>query len=271
MNGASREALASAREQLDALTDNTSVDAAKLAEELAAVTALLDREVSLRRVLTDPAQTGEARAELAGRLLGSQVGGPAADLVSGMVRSRWSRSRDLSDAIEELAYSADLIAAQRVGQLDDVEDELFRFGRIVTSAGELRSALTDHNATDSAKTALLHTLLGGRANPVTERLVVRLVGQPRGRSLEAGLDALSKLAADRRGRMVAVVTTAVPLDEGQRERLGASLARMYGRQVHLNLDVDPGVLGGVQVRIGDEVINGTVADRLEEATRRMAG
>ncbi len=75
MNGASREALAAARERLDALTDNTSVDATLLADELAAVTALLDREVSLRRVLTDPAQAGEAKAELAGRLLGSQVGG----------------------------------------------------------------------------------------------------------------------------------------------------------------------------------------------------
>ena len=98
MNGASREALAAARERLDALTDNTSVDAAKLADELAAVTALLDREVSLRRVLTDPAQAGEAKAELAERLLGGQVGGETVDLVSGMVRSRWSRSRDLVDA-----------------------------------------------------------------------------------------------------------------------------------------------------------------------------
>ena len=165
MNGASREALASARERLDALTDNTSVDAAKLAEELAAVTALLDREVSLRRVLTDPAQTGEARAELAGRLLGGQVGGPTADLVAGMVRSRWSRSRDLADSIEELAYSADLIAAQRAGQLDDVEDELFRFGRIVTSNPELRSALTDQNATVAAKTELLRIAAGRPGQP----------------------------------------------------------------------------------------------------------
>lgn len=271
MNGASREALASARERLDALTDNTSVDAAKLAEELAAVTALLDREVSLRRVLTDPAQAGEAKAELAGRLLGSQVGGETADLVSGMVRSRWSRSRDLVDAIEELASIADLVAAQRTGALDDVEDELFRFSRIVTSSTELRAALTDRVATGSAKAELLARLLGGRANPVTERLVVRLVAQPRGRSLESGLTALSKLAADRRNRMVAVVTTAVPLSDGQKQRLGAALAKLYGRQVHLNLDVDPAVLGGVLVRIGDEVIDGTTADRLEEATRRMAG
>ncbi|MEU3709654.1 F0F1 ATP synthase subunit delta [Streptomyces catenulae] len=271
MNGASREALASAREQLDAQTDNASVDAATLAEELAAVTALLDREVSLRRVLTDPAQSGEARAELADRLLGTKIGGPAAALVSGMVRSRWSRSRDLADAMEELSYSADLAAAQRSGRLDDVEDELFRFGRILTSNGDLRRALTDRNASVAAKTELVTTLLGGRANPVTARIVGRLVAQPRGRSLEAGLDALSKLAAHRRDRMVAVVTTAVPMDGAQRTRLAAALANVYGRQIHLNLDVDPEVLGGVQVRIGDEVINGSIADRLDEAARRMAG
>ncbi|QXE34654.1 F0F1 ATP synthase subunit delta [Streptomyces sp. GMY02] len=271
MNGASREALAAARERLDALTDSTSADAAKLAGELAAVTALLDREVSLRRVLTDPAQPGEAKAELAGRLLSGQVGGPTADLVSGMVRSRWSEPRDLVDSVEELAAVAELTAAQRNGTLDDVEDELFRFGRIVESSTALRAALTDRSATVSARTTLLSDLLGGRADPVTERLVVRLVTQPRGRSLESGLQTLSRLAAARRDRMVAVVTSAVPLTDGQKRRLGAALAKLYGHPMHLNLDVDPEVLGGISVRVGDEIINGTVADRLEEAERRLAG
>ncbi|WP_328763732.1 MULTISPECIES: F0F1 ATP synthase subunit delta [unclassified Streptomyces] len=271
MNGASREALASARERLDALTDNTSVDVAKLAGELAAVTALLDREVSLRRVITDPAQSGEAKAELVRRLLGAQVGGETLDLVSGMARSRWSQSRDLVDSLEELAATADLTAAQQAGGLDEVEDELFRFGRIVASNTELRAALTDRAATASAKSALLSSLLGGKANAVTERLVTRLVTHPRGRSLEAGLESLSKLAAERRDRMVATVTTAVPLSDVQRQRLGAVLAKLYGRQMHLNLDVDPAVLGGISVRVGDEVIDGTIADRLAEASRRMAG
>ncbi|GGT33469.1 F0F1 ATP synthase subunit delta [Streptomyces purpureus] len=271
MNGASREALAAARGRLDALTDNTSVDAANLAQELAAVTALLDREVSLRRVLTDPAQAGEAKAELARRLLSGQVGGETVDLVSGMVRSRWSQSRDLVDGVEELANIADLTAAQQAGVLDSVEDELFRFGRIVASSTELRSALTDRAAAASAKGELLRSLLGGRADAVTERLVVRLVTQPRGRSLEAGLESLSKLAAARRDRMVAVVTTAVPMTDGQKQRLGAVLAKVYGRQMHLNLDVDPAVLGGISVRVGDEIINGTISERLEEASRRLAG
>ncbi|MET8828187.1 F0F1 ATP synthase subunit delta [Streptomyces sp. NPDC004610] len=271
MNGASRDALAAARERLDALTDSTSVDAARLGEELAAVTALLDREVSLRRVLTDPAQSGEAKADLVQRLLGSQVGGETADLVSGMVRARWSQTRDLVDAVEELANTADLTAAQRRGTLDAVEDELFRFGRIIASSTGLRAALTDRKATATAKSELLGTLLGGRADAVTERLVTRLVTVPRGRSLEAGLDSLSKLAADRRSRMVAVVTSAVPLSDQQKQRLGQALAALYGHQMHLNLDVDPEVVGGIRVQIGDDVINGSIADRIEDAARRLAG
>jgi F-type H+-transporting ATPase subunit delta len=271
MNGASREALAAARERLDALTDSTSVDAARLADELAAVTALLDREVSLRRVLTDPAQDGEAKAELAGRLLSGQVSGTTADLVAGLVRSRWSRSRDLVDSVEELADTADLTAAQRRDALDDVEDELFRFGRIVSSNTGLRAALTDRGASAAAKGELLRSLLGGRANAVTERLVTRLVTAPRGRSLESGLESLSKLAADRRSRMVAVVTSAVPLSDVQKQRLGAALTKLYGHPMHLNLDVDPEVLGGIRVQVGDEIINGSIADRLEDVSRRMAG
>ncbi|HEY5836627.1 F0F1 ATP synthase subunit delta [Streptomyces sp.] len=276
MNGASREALAAVRERLDALTDAspevpTSVDAGRLADELAAVTALLDREGALRRALTDPAQPGQAKADLARRLLGERIGDAGLDLVTGMVRSRWSRSRDLVDAIEELADTADLIAAQRAGALDDVEDELFRFGRIVAGSAELRAALTGRIADAEAKAGLVHRLLGGRARPVTERLVTRLVTAPRGRSLESGIESLSKLAAARRNRMIAEVVSAVPLSDQQKERLGAALARIYGRRVHLNLDVDPSVLGGARVRIGDEIINGSIADRLEEAARRLAG
>jgi F-type H+-transporting ATPase subunit delta len=270
MHGASRGALAAARERLDALTDTTSVDATRLADELAAVTALLDREPSLRRVLTDPAQAGEAKAELVRRLIGGQVSGEVADLVSGLVRSRWSQPRDLVDSLEVLADIADLTAAEKAHTLDDVEDELFRFGRIISSNTELRAALTDRKAGTPAKIELLHRLLGGRAKPATERLVTRLVTVPRGRSLEAGLESLSKVAAERRDRLVAVVTSAVPLSDTQKQRLGAALAKLYGRKMHLNLDVDPEVVGGIRVQVGDEVINGSLADRLEDAARRMA-
>ncbi len=133
-----------------------------------------------------------------------------------MVRSRWSQSRDLVDALEELANTADLTAAQKAGALDNVEDELFRFGRIVSSSTELRAALTNRSAPAASKSELLRSLLGGRANAATERLVTRLVTAPRGRSLESGLESLSKLAAERRDRTVAVVTSAVPLSDRQK-------------------------------------------------------
>lgn len=270
MNGASREAQAAARENLTALTDSTSVDATVLADELSAVTALLDREVALRRVLADPAQDGERKAGLVRQVLGGQVGEPVLDLLSGMVRSRWTAPRDLVDAVEESADSADLVAAERDGSLEDTEDELFRFSRTVTSSPELRAALSNRKAAPEAKSRLLHQLLGGRAKPATERLVTRLVTRPRGRSLEAGFEDLFRLAAERRNRSVAVVTSAVPLSDRQRNRLEEALTKLYGRKVHLNLDVDPQIVGGVSVRIGDEVINGSVADRLEEAQRRLA-
>jgi F-type H+-transporting ATPase subunit delta len=269
---ASREARAAARERLNVLADSTSVDVTTLADDLAAVTELLDREVGLRRMLTDPSKEGEAKAGLAGRLLTGKVGGETVDLVSGMVRSRWSASRDLVDAIEELADTADLIAAERAGVLDAVEDELFRFGRIVASSPELRTALGGKDgeaAARTAKIALVRRLLGGRAQEVTERLAIRLVERPRGRSLEGGLEDLSTLAAERRNRSVAVVTTAVPLSDQQRRRLGDALARLYGREIRLNLDVDSRVLGGISVRIGDDVIEGTITGRLDEVDRRL--
>ncbi|MEU9043473.1 MULTISPECIES: F0F1 ATP synthase subunit delta [unclassified Kitasatospora] len=271
MIGASREALVAGRRNLESLTDSTSVDAAKLAEELTAVTAVLDREVSLRRVLTDPSRSGQDKAQLVSSLLTGQVSGEAVDLVSGLVRSRWSGSRDLVDATEELAAYAEIIAADRAGALDDVEDELFRFGRVVSGSHELRAALTEPKAGAVAKAELIKKLLGGRANAGTVRLVTAVVNAPRGRSLEQGLESYSKLAAARRDRMVALVTTAVPLSDTQKERLSGALGRMYGRQVHLNIDVDPEVVGGVRVQIGDEIINGTVSSRLEGARQSLEG
>jgi F-type H+-transporting ATPase subunit delta len=269
--GASRESAAAARENLSALTDRPAADTGTLADELNAVTGLLDHQAALRRTLADPSREGQDKAALVARLLDGKVGSDTVDLVSGMVRSRWTQSRDLADTTEQLAALTELIGAERADQLDDVEDELFRFGRVVAGSPELRSALTDSAAPADSRTALVRRLLGDRAKPGTVRLVESLVANPRGRSLEGGLDQFMRLAAERRDRVVALVTTAVPLTEAQRDRLGASLGRLHGRRVHINADVDPRVLGGVLVQIGDELIDGTVAGRLDGARQGLAG
>lgn len=270
MSAATRQSSAEARERLDALTSG-GADLGALTADLLAVTGLLDRESGLRRTLTDPSAPAAAKAELARRLLTGKVGADTVDLLTGMVRGRWAQSRELSDTTEQLAALTQIVAAERAGELDEVEDELFRFGRVVAANVELRSALTDVAAPADAKAALVRKLLAGKAKAATVSLVTALVTQPRGRSLEGGLDEYAKLAAARRNRVVALVTTAVPLSDAQRQRLAASLAKLTGRQVHLNAEVDPEVLGGVRVQVGDEVIEGTVAGRLEAARQGLAG
>jgi F-type H+-transporting ATPase subunit delta len=271
MDASSRESLAQARERLGERTSGAPGQTLlNLGDELFAVARLLEGEPSLRRALSDPGVKPVDRAGLAQRLLRGKVSDTALDLVETVARLRWSRPMDLVLAAETLATEAAFDAAVARSELDNVEDELFRFARIVVSSAGLRSALTDSAAPASSKSELLHRLLGGRAKPVTERLVTRLVSAPRGRSLESGLESQSRLAAERRDRMVAIVTSAVPLSDPQKQRLGAALAKLYGRPMHLNLDVDPEVVGGIRVQVGDEVINGSIADRLEDATRRMA-
>lgn len=270
MQGASREALAAGTDRLDALASAAGADLAALADDLAAVAQVLGRDVALRRLLTDPARPAGQRADVVTALLAGKIGPDAAALVAGLVRSRWSAPRDLADAVALLASRADLAQAEKDGKLDEVEDEVFRLKRILDSNGELALALSERTATDR-RVELISSLLEGKVSPTTYRLAVRLVANPRGRSVSAGLDEVGRQAAERRARLVALVTAAVPPTEEQRSRLSAALRSLYGKDVHLNVDLDPAVLGGLSVRIGDEIIDGTVATRLAAAARGLAG
>ncbi|HEX6473110.1 MAG TPA: F0F1 ATP synthase subunit delta [Streptosporangiaceae bacterium] len=267
MRGVSRASLAEARERLDTALDGA--DAATLGDELFAVLHLLDREHGLRRALSDPAQPGELKAAAAGDLLRSSLGGPTLDLVQDMVRLRWARSADLTDAVETLAVTALVASAERARRLDDLEDELFRFGRVIASQPDLRRALSNPAAPADAKVRLLSDLLDGKVTDATLRLVAENATHPRGRSLERGLELYGRIAAERRERLIAVVRTSVELTETQKTRLTAALAAQYGRDIHLNIQVDPTVLGGLSVQIGDEEIDGTIQRRLGDARRRL--
>jgi F-type H+-transporting ATPase subunit delta len=160
--------------------------------------------------------------------------------------------------------------ADHEGHLDDLEDELFRFSRILSAEPELRSALSNPLLPADRKRGLLDALLGGKVTPVTLRLISQAALHPRGRSLDASLEEYGRLAAAWRQRLIAVVRVATGLDSGQRERLAAALSRTYGRGVHLNVVIDPGVLGGMSVQIGDEFIDGSVASRVARLRHRLA-
>lgn len=269
LQGVSRASLASARETLDTLVRSGDVDLLAVADRLFAVTAVLDREIRLRRALTDPARSGDARAELARAVFGAWLTGPALDLCVWLVHTSWSGSRDLAAATEILGAEAVVATADEAGRLDALEDELFRVGRVVAASPQLRTALSDHAAPAEARVALIEGLLVGKVSQETLRLVRQAVAQPRGRRFDRTIEIYGEVAADRRSRMVALVTAAVPLTEEQRERLVSVLVRMYGHGVHLNVEIDPDLVGGLRVEIGDEVIDGSVATRLDDARRQL--
>lgn len=266
MQGASRNSLGALRDRLPAEGDLTL-----LSDELFAVVSVLGARASLRRALSDPAASRFAKVEVVDRLLASRLDAASLDLLREAVSSRWSQSRDLVDALEEIAVDAALITAQTAGDLDTVEDELFRFSRIVEGDAPLRSALTNRDLAADPKRQLLHKLLDGKVNVVTYKLIERVVLEPRGRTIERALQDLSGLAAQRRDRLVAHVTSATELSAEEQSSLAVALSRTFGHELKLQVVVDASLIGGLTVRVGDELIDASVARQLAEARRTLTG
>ncbi|MEV0582222.1 F0F1 ATP synthase subunit delta [Nonomuraea sp. NPDC050310] len=269
MRGLSRASLAEVEERFNAIAG--SADLGRLAEELDSVADLLDREHGLRRAVSDPARPADQKTQVVRGLLQGKISDAGLETVAAAVAAKWSRPGDLADALERLSISASAAEAESLRRIDEVEDELFRFGRIVAANPALRRALSDPSVPEEGKQELLRGLLDGKVAPTTLRLVTQAVVHPRGRSLEGALEEIGQLVAEQRQRLVAVVRSAVELTEEQKRRLSAWLRDSYGRDVHLNTEVDPRVLGGFSVRIGDEVIDSTILGRIEDVRRRLAG
>jgi F-type H+-transporting ATPase subunit delta len=241
-----------------------------LGVELFDVVATLDREPALRRVLTDPSTEAEAKAGLAEQVFGGKVSADAVTILRVAVSGRWASGRDLTDGLETAGVTALVASADSAGQLDDVETELFEVGRFVRTDSELRQIVSDRGLPSAAKSELLTNLLGGKVSSTTLALASQAATARTG-SFERVLTAFGVVAAERRSRLLAEVRVATELDESEKTRLGAALAKKYGRDVHLNVVVDPSIVGGIAVSVGDEVVDGTMSTRLEVARRRLAG
>lgn len=269
MRGASRASYAELRDRLDATVPG-AVLADLIGDELFAVARLLDSEHGLRRALADPVKLSHEKSDVARRLLHGKVSAGTEDLVAEAAALRWATSSDLADAIEQLAIEALTLAAQFGGTLDELEDDLFRFSRVVTGQPALREALIGPAGTD-AKHSLLNNLLSAKVSSPSLSLITQVLTHPRGRSPQAALDLCASIAARRREQLIAVVRVATELSAEQRRRLATALAAAYGQGIHLNVVHDPAVIGGMAVQVGDELIDGTAASRLAEVRRRLAG
>ncbi|AUG30282.1 MULTISPECIES: F0F1 ATP synthase subunit delta [Microbacterium] len=262
MGSATTQALATTTAELTA----AGVGDLTVARELFAAAREIADSAQLSGALSAWGAPAEVRAQVA-RAVFAGYGPVAVRLLTSAVSQRWSSTRDLISGIEELAIRAAAIGAPGT----DVEGELFQVARLVAANPELELALGSRRGDASAKGALIEKLLGGRAGEATALIASQLVQQPRERRVRFLLNRALQLVADQRGKKVATVRVAGALDAAQQDRLAAALSARYDADVTVNVVVDPEVLGGMRVEIGDDVIDGTVSSRINDLRQRLAG
>lgn len=271
LRAASRQAMATLSEEFDSVAGRLRESGlTTLADELASVVTLLVNEPNLARHLAEPSDNPQAKIALVDRLLSDKLDSHTLELLRTAVSQRWSADADLLGGIEHIARLALLKLAELNDEVDEVEDQLFRFGRVLDAEPRLSTLLSDYTAPVEGRVALLNKVLGDEGvNPTAKALLAQTVRLLRGeRADEAVLD-LAELAVARRGEIVAHVTAAADLSDAQRTRLTEVLTRIYGHPVAVQLYVDPELLGGLSVTVGDEVIDGSIASRLAAAQSQL--
>ncbi|MGJ9414201.1 F0F1 ATP synthase subunit delta [Aeromicrobium sp. CF4.19] len=270
MRGISAASLKEVLAAVESAVSGDSGSAARLGAELFSVVGVLDGAASLRRVLTDPSTEAEAKQGLAGSVLADKVADDTITVVKAAAKGRWAAGRDLVDGLETAGVAALVASADAEGTLEAVETELFEAGRAISSDPELRAVVSDRSVPREPKLALLDRLFESKVRPQTLELLHQAAAVRTG-SFERVLAGFSETAAARRDRLVALVRVAYELGDEELQRLTSAIAAKYGRDVHLNIVVDPSVLGGIVVSVEGEVVDGTMSSRLEAARRRLAG
>jgi F-type H+-transporting ATPase subunit delta len=272
IRGVSRSSIAAVRGGVaETAAGLSSTDRVTLADHLTSVAALLTSQPRLRRALTDAAMSVNARGGLATQVLGNKIAPTAMAVTENAVRKEWAASWDLVDAIEQAADDVLLIDAEDSRRLGDVEDELFRFERILEAEPALTTLLDSATAPAERRIGLLNSLVADKVSPVTRRLLEQALRSGRTRGITMAISRLLDAATARQERSVARVISAVPLTDAQERRLATLLTRQFGRNISVRTAVEPAVQGGLVIRIGDEVIDGSVSSRLAAARKAVAG
>lgn len=271
LGGKSRQSLASLRGTLDEqLKGVSSADCTAISHDLFSVLSSLTSSIGLRRAFTDPSRDAASKNALIADLFGKSVSKQAIALLEAAVSLRWSSPVDVASAVEQLAIEAEATAANAEGTLDRLQEELFAFESVLEQNPDLRAGLSLNGVEANFKSELLASVLGGKVAPSTLRLLTELVSALSGRTIELVIDLYIQTVAARRNRAIAVVRTRSALSASQTEKLTALLSKQVGQPVHLNVEIDPTVLGGISIRFKDEMIDGTISTRVAEAGRALA-
>ncbi|GFG70251.1 F0F1 ATP synthase subunit B/delta [Mycolicibacter senuensis] len=272
MRSASRDALKGLLGKFDEVAGGLDEQGlSTLAGDLTAVADVLGRETVVTRHLTVPTEDPAPKVRLVQRLFSGKIGDPALTLVSDAAAARWSNDGDLIAAAEHVARQALLLSAERADSLDEVEDQLFRFSRILDAQPRLDTLLSDTATPAAGRVGLVRNVIGGGsgANSITTALLEQTVRLLRGQSAHQAITELAQIAVARRGEVVAHVGAAAELSDAQRTRLNTVLSRIYSHPVRVQVGVDPELLGGLAIAVGDEVIDGTLSSRLVAAKTQL--
>lgn len=272
MRSASREALTGLLDKFgEAAGGLDEQGLSALAGDLTAVAELLARETVVTRHLTTPTEDATPKVRLVQRLFSGKIGAPALKLVTDAASTRWSSEADLIAAVEHLARQTLLLSAEHQGTADEVEDQLFRFSRVLDAQPRLDTLLSDTATPAASRVGLLRNVIGGGsgANSITTALLEQTVQLLRGQSAHQAVTELAQIAVARRGEVVANVGAAAELSDAQRARLNTVLSRIYSHPVRVQVGVDPALLGGLTISVGDEVIDGTLSSRLAAAKTHL--
>jgi F-type H+-transporting ATPase subunit delta len=265
MGSATREALAGIRAAHAAA--GGSADLAT-GEELLAAGRIIGGSTQLQSFLGDPSVDATEKKAFISRVFESKVGSEPLAVLDDVVSRRWSKHSDILVALEELGLRT---LARSADKSVSIEAELYGFGEAVSSNSELELALGSKLGDTDAKLTLVDALLAGKAAPQTVAIVRHLVAQPRGRRIGALLAEAATIVADEAGKSLATVTSARPIPAAQLERLEKGLSSLYGRPLSINLVVDPEVVGGLRIQVGDDVIDGSLSARINDLRLQLAG
>ena len=269
MKATSRQSLSAARNALEKKLTSAEI-AATVARELLAMVVVFDSNISLSRALTDRSRNVADKSELIKRVFANSISEVTLSFANELIALRWSSPSDLVSAIERLGIETEAAAAEKSNSLDRLEEELFSFTQTVRKSPELRATLNNRELIGARKSALITSLLKGKSHDVTVRLIGALVDHPRGRNIDSVLIDLADAIAARKSRAIAHVKSAVVLTPEQVDRITKSLSSQIGTQVRVNVEIDTNVVGGLSIRFGDEVIDGSIATRIGSAQRLLA-
>ena len=250
-------------------TDNPT----HLAEELFAVVDAIDSNGGFRRGLTDPSREAAQRVGIARSVLGGKISDAALAIVSAAAEARWSEERDLADALETTAVTSVALSAEQRGGIDALEqtvNELLTFINTVDASAEAQAALADTRASKEALKKLAVSLGGRVATAEGKLLLERVATAARGTTAARLANEFVEIIVKRQNRWIARVTSATALTAEQIAKLQGSLNKTYGKELKLDITVDPALLGGLRVQVGDEVIDGSLSTRLSELSRAFA-